>query len=63
MFRKDWKIRGKLMAIMRKGKTEKDRRSGKHERTQGNKAEREAWMKGIEKEFPKHTCNGKKNRR
>lgn len=53
---------------MRIGKTEKDRKSGAQARNASNKAQRDAWRSActandkINPPFPKHSCNGKKNR-
>ena len=54
--------------IMRQGKTQRDRENSCGPRNAGNKGTRTAWMRGEMKEpngdnpFPKHTCNGKRNR-
>jgi len=53
-----------MAGIMRPGKTARDKANGKPARNQANKAERTAWMKSktLGEPFPKHTCNGKRNR-
>lgn len=49
---------------MRNGKTKRDKEGNNpHDRCISNRAERTAWMHGEIDEFPKHTCNGKKNRK
>jgi hypothetical protein len=48
--------------IMRHGKTQRDRENGCAARNAANKAARTAWMRKEVDEFPRHTCNGKRNR-
>lgn len=51
--------------VFRPGKTERDRRSGAHDRSVSNKQERASWQNDTKrdmKSFPWHTCNGKRNR-
>ena len=50
---------------IRTGKTDKDRRSGATARGYSNKRERAAWGNdsgATAGSFPRHTCNGKRNR-
>lgn len=49
------------IGIMRAGKTKRDKESGAWHRNNQNIKERAEWQK-IGGEFPRHTCNGKKNR-
>ena len=46
----------------RRGKTEKDRRSGAFARNQDNKYERALWSQGLRSDFPYDRSNGKKRR-
>jgi hypothetical protein len=52
---------------VRHGKTKKDRASGANERRATNRSLREEWMRDdprsiVRVPFPRHACNGKKNR-
>jgi hypothetical protein len=53
------------MPTIRAGKTAKDRKSGATERRFMNRAARVEWeqdVRATNATFPKHDCNGKKNR-
>ena len=51
-------------AIRKRGKTERDRRSGAMARNRANKLARADWERSkAGTKFPAETCNGKKNRR
>jgi len=50
---------------IRAGKTAKDRKSGATARNYSNKRERAQWCQdsnATDGSFPRHTCNGKRNR-
>ena len=50
---------------VRHGKTDRDRKSGAIARNYSNKRERAEWSRSSTAtvgNFPKHTCNGKRNR-
>lgn len=52
-----------LNKTTRIGKTEKDHKSGAWGRCIKNKQERAEWQNDPKNhQFPKHTCNGKRNR-
>jgi hypothetical protein len=53
------------MPKIREGKTKRDRESGATARTISNRLERAAWRNdpnSTNATFPRHTCNGKRNR-
>lgn len=52
--------------VYRPGKTERDHKSGAHQRCISNKQERADWQndtKATIQSFPWKTCNGKRNKR
>ena len=58
---------GKIMPKVRTGKTARDKATGRVTKNETNKAERAAWRNTAtgsrsNANFPRHTCNGKKNR-